>query len=318
MQLYNSMSKSDLTPYPISDFTDAAVLNNLTYQDYYKRLRLLALSMFEWNDLPDTMDGRFLEKALYYYGLACFCDDWRMGWLSLRCIPSNDLNIYEEATKYTAYSINYSREYYRDEIVLVRNNLERIPTDMTIRLFARRLYEAERAIETNIKAQKTPVLIRCDEKQRLTLRNVYQKYDGNEPVIFGDKSLDISGIDVLKTDAPFVAKELEQYKQTVWSEALSFLGINSTPYEKSERLVKDEVNSNNQMVMMSAGVMLATRKKACEEFNKKTGMNISVRIRTYEEYKDLMMFLTPDTEMGQEENAALSDYMSDGNVERFR
>ena len=304
-----ALYKQDLTPNIISDFGNAATINNLTYQDYYKRLRLLALSMFEWENLPDTMDARYLEKSLYYFGLACFCYDWRMGWLSLRCIPSAELNIYEEAVSYTAYSINYTKEYPRDEIIIVRNNLERIPTDLTIRLFAQRLYEAERAIETNVKAQKTPVLIRCDEKQRLTLKNVYQKYDGNEPVIFGDKNLDLSGIEVLKTDAPFVAKELEQYKQAVFSEVLAFLGINSTPYEKSERLVKDEVNSNNQFVMMSAGTMLATRKNACEEFNKKYGYNINVRIRTYEEYKDLMVFLNPNATDEQKKNSdAVNDF----------
>ena len=276
------MHLNDVNPKTVSEFASTAALNNATYQDYYKRIRLLALTMFEWENLPYSMNARYLERSLYYFGLACFCPTFKFGWLSLPCLPSAEMNIYGESIQYTAYSSssNFYRTYARSDLVLVRNNYESIPTDLTIRLFARRLYEAERAIDTNIKAQKTPVLILCDEKQRLTLQNVYQKYDGNEPVIFGSKALDISGVEVLKTDAPFVADKLIQYKQNVWSDVLSFLGVNNTPYEKSAQLTSNEVNSNLQMLMLSAETMLATRQEAAEQYNKKTGSNISVKLRS--------------------------------------
>lgn len=284
------MTRDDVTPKPLQQFTVTANLNNATYNDYYNRLRMLALTMFEWENLPDTMNERYLEESLYYFGLACFAPDERFGWLSLPCLPSAELNLYGEAIRYTVYSrsTDYSKIYPRGDIVLVYNNKQRIPTDTTIRLFARRLYEAERAIDVNIKAQKTPVLIQCTDKQRLTLKNVYQKYDGNEPVIFGDKNLDISGISVLKTDAPFVADKIIKYKQNIWSEALSFLGVNNTPYEKSAQLISDEVNANNQMLMLSAETMLSMRDEACKEFNKRTGSNISCKMRTYDDYLDLL------------------------------
>lgn len=276
------MRLDDATPKPVSEFANAAMLNNATFHDYYKRIRLLALTMFEWENLPYSMDARYLERSLYYFGLACFCPTFRFGWLSLPCLPSAEMNIYGESIRYTAYSnsSNFQREYNRSDIVLVRNNLEAIPTDLTVRLFARRLYEAERAIDTNIKAQKTPTLIVCDEKQRLTLQQIYQKYDGNEPVIFGNKALDVSGVSVLKTDAPYVADRLIQYKQNVWSDVLSFLGVNSTPYEKSAQLTSNEVNSNIQMLMLSAQTMLATRQDAARQYNEKTGSNISVKLRS--------------------------------------
>lgn len=276
------MRISDVNPHVVSEFANSAALNNATYFDYYKRIRLLALTMFEWENLPYSMNARYLERTLYYFGLACFCPTFYYGWLSLPCLPSAEMNVYGESIQYTAYSnsSNFQRTYNRSDIILVRNNLEAIPTDLTIRLFARRLYEAERAIDTNIKAQKTPVLILCDEKQRLTLQNVYQKYDGNEPVIFGNKALDVSGVQVLKTDAPFVADKLIQYKQNVWSDVLSFLGVNNTPYEKSAQLTSNEVNSNLQMLMLSAETMLSTRQEAARQYNEKTGSNISVKLRS--------------------------------------
>lgn len=261
-----------------SQFKETSILNNLTFEDYYDRLTLLALTMFKWENLPKSMDAYYLERSLYYNGLACFCFDDTYGWLSLKCMPSSELNVYEYATHYTAFSINYTKEFKKDDIILVRNNVLFKPTFKTIQLFARRLYECERTLDVNVKAQKTPVLIKCNEKERLSLLNVYQKYDGNEPVIFGKKELDTNNIEVLKTDAPFIANELLTYKQSVWSEVLTFLGINNVGREKGERLITDEVNANNESINISADVMLETRQQACKEFNEKTGLNISVKL----------------------------------------
>lgn len=91
-------------------------------------------------------------------------------------------------------------------------------------LFALRLYEAERTCDVNIKSQKTPVLLMVDEKQRLTMENLYSQYDGNRPFIFGDKqNLSPDSLRVLKTDAPFIADKIMDYKKEIWNEALTFL-----------------------------------------------------------------------------------------------
>lgn len=272
-----------LEPVP-TQFEEAAALNMAVFSDYYKRLRLLALSLFEWENLPESMNERFLEQCLYWYGKAAIVNDENLGIINTKCTPSESLNIYGESTEYHCYSTGYDENFPLDDMVYVRNNLEALPTDATIQLFAQRLYEAERTIDVNIKAQKTPVIILCDEKQRLTMKNIYMKYDGNEPVIYGKKGLDIDDIKVLRTDAPFVADKLEEYKRNVWSEALSFLGINNVMTEKKERLVTGEVDANNQMIDLSAQTMLLTRELAADKFNRLwPGRDISVRQRSYQE-----------------------------------
>ena len=272
-----------LEPLP-TQHQETAALNALVFADYYKRLRLLALSVFEWQNLPESMDARFLESCLYWYGKAALIKDDVLGFINTKCTPSESLNIYGEATSYNCYSTGYNKDYALDDMVFVRNNLEMLPTDSTIQLFAQRLYEAERTIDVNIKAQKTPVIIICEEKQRLTLKNIYTQFTGNEPVIYGKKGLDSDGINVLRTDAPFVSDKLEEYTRNVWSEALSFLGINNVMTEKKERLVTGEVEANNQLIDLSAQTMLLTRQLACDKFNRLyPGHDISVRQRTYQE-----------------------------------
>ena len=168
--------------------------------------------------------------------------------------------------------------------IWLTTDITRIPTANTMELFAMRLYEAERACDINVKAQKTPILILIDENQRFTMRNMYEQYDGNAPVIFGDKNqLSMDSIKAIKTDAPFVANDIMQYKKEIWNEALSFLGVNNLS-EKRERLISDETNTNNELINLNLMSYLAPRKKACEQFNEKYGLTgdkaIDVKVRS--------------------------------------
>lgn len=261
-------------------------MNILTANDYYDRLKMIATSLFEWEGLPESCNARFLEMTLYTTGRALFIFDDTMGYLNMRCTPSGQLNNYDEPVSYNAHSTIYSKDFKRDECVLIRNNYLERPTDNTVVLFASRLTEAERTIDTNIRAQKTPVLISCDEKDRLTMKNLYSQYEGNEPFILGGKSLNPDSIKVLKTDAPFVADKIQSYKHEIWNESLTFFGINNANSDKRERLITDEVNANNEVISINAQSMLLTRLEACEQINKMYGLNVSVKMRSTNEQEE--------------------------------
>ena len=172
-------------------FIDSAIVNDKTYFDYLERFKKLALSMFEWVNLPKSMNAMYLEKCLYYTGQAAFLKDKKYGFINTRATSNGYINIYGYPTSINcwSYSYNENRKLYTgldesdqdkefEECILVQNNWERVPTAITLELFAYRLYEAEQTALTNIKAQKTPVLILTDEKQRLTMENLYSQYDG--------------------------------------------------------------------------------------------------------------------------------------------
>lgn len=261
--------------------------NDQTYLDYFKRLRLLALSMFEWENLPDSVSQRFLEQTLFEMGKAIWVYDPSLGHLGLRVTPAGNLNVYGDPVKFQAYSIGYSKFYDADQCVMIRNNYDMLPTVSTLSLFAQRLTEVERTLDVNIKALKTPVLVLCEDRQRLTLKNLYHQVDGNEPVIYADKSLNPDAIKVLRTDAPFLADKLMLYKHDLWNDALTFLGINNANTDKKERLITDEATANDQMIELSAQTMLLTRQKACDEINDMFGLNVSVKLRSYQEVQSL-------------------------------
>lgn len=272
--------------------TVAENINDLTYSDYFFRLMLLARSVFKWEGLPPYMNERYIERYLFSEGKCMFYKDEKIGFVVARCTMDDGVNHYDDPTKLSPISSNgvLSGTYKNNkECVLIRNNDIMMPTSPTISLYACRLAETQRTIDLNVIAQRTPVLIKCSEKQRLTLKNIYKQWRGNEPVIYGDKSLDNYDFTVLNTNAPIVFDKLQIQKHSIWNEVMTFLGVNNANMDKRERLVDDEVQANNEQIELSASVMLKAREEACELINKLfPELKVSVRMRTQEELKKLM------------------------------
>lgn len=256
--------------------------NNQIYIDYLDRLKLIATSLFTWEGLDEIAGvgaSRFLELILYENGRAMFTKDSELGYIVLKVLPDDKFNIYMLPTKVQGFSFEFNKDYNFDDIVYIMNNNLCKPTFETLRLIAYRLYEVETTIETNLIAQKTPVLIEGDTKTILTLKNVYMQYSGNIPFIFGSKKFDINNkLNVLRTDAPYLLDKLALHKHEVWDEMLTFLGINNANTDKKERLITDEVNSNNELINYYLNCFYKPRKMACDELNKKYGLNVKVTL----------------------------------------
>lgn len=260
--------------------TKAVHDNNKTYLYYYERLQELAISMFEWSGLPDTVDARFLELSLFKFGMSVFFEDEEMGKLALDVMIGGDLDHYRVPKIRTAYASNgYNKPLNEKNSVIIFNNYLRTNSQLPIQMFAERLSNIERTVDTNVLAQKTPTMIQCSENQRLVMKNLYKQYEGNEPFIFGDKSLDMNSIKVLKTDAPLVFNELTQLKREIFNEALTYLGISNVNITKKERLLSDEVTRNMGSIEAQKFTRLNARKEACDKINKMFGLDVDVKYR---------------------------------------
>lgn len=286
-------------------FWESASLNNATFRQYYNRLTELSISMFEWKNLPDTVDPRYLELTLFTDGQAVFFKDEEIGFLALQNAKGGKFNVYRIPVNRRAYAVNgYQKDLTDKDSVIIFNNYLHSNSRLDVEMFSRRLWNLDRAIDVNANAQKTPVLIQCDETQRLTMLNLYKKYDGNEPFIFGDKNLNPNAIKTLKTDAPYVADKLYQLKTQIWNEALTYLGISNINITKKERLITDEVTRNQGGTIASRYSRLEARRDACREINKMFGLDIWCDYR--EDYQALSGEVLTDgddvTEEGGEPN----------------
>ena len=262
-------------------FHNTLMANGATYVQYYNRLMELSMSMFKWKNLPDTVDERYLELGLFSSGCMVFFKDDVIGELALNMTYQGGFDIYGEPTRRRAYSRynQFQTTLDKDNSVIIWNNMLRTNSALDVQMFAYRLYNLDRIVDINANAQKTPVLITCDEKQKLTMKNLYMQYEGNYPVIFGDSNLDIKSLSVLKTDAPFVSDKIYDLKVKIWNEALTYLGISNINTTKKERMITDEVIRNQGGTIASRYSRLESRRRAVKKINKMFGLNITVDYR---------------------------------------
>lgn len=255
----------------------AEELNKITFQNFYNRLADIALNRYQWENLPETVNPRYMEIALYSTGRAVFFRDPVIGDLALKVNPTGKYDVYGDPINYQAYGYNgYTAQLSQNESVIIYNNYMRIPTFQIVRHYAWQLTEVQRALDTNAILQKMPGMIQCEDSQRLTLKNLLMKWDCNVPFIYGNKELDLSQIKYLSFDVPFVCDKLQTLKKEIWAEALTAMGVSNTNTEKNERLNVPEVELNLGGVNASRTTGLTARREAAERINKMFGLNIAV------------------------------------------
>lgn len=255
--------------------------NKNVYDIYFKKFLEIASNVIKW-DMPDSIDTRFLELNLISKGVSVFFYDEVMEeFLCLPCTIGGRFNVYNVPIDRVAYASNgYNKKLTNENSVLIYNNYLRTPYMNEIMYYAKLVAEIEQTINVNIKSQKTPIMILCDEKTRLSMKQLYMLYDGNEPYIFANDKLDPAAIQVINTNSPYVGDKLETLKTQVVSDFLNFMGVEQTATTKRERLVTNEASSLVGIVEAQRNVMLNARQQAVTQINNMFGLNISCRFNS--------------------------------------
>ena len=254
--------------------------NCSTYNDYFIRFCEMALNCYKWNNLPNSVNERYLEIGLLFNNQMCYFRDEVIGDLVLKCTVAGTFDVYGDPNSVNVYGQNgYTNNLQGQEnfVIIYGNKMRTNNLLHQLIEYSARLERIDRTIDVNINAQKTPVLLTGEEKQMLALRNLYKQYAGNEPVIFGDKfQLSRDAIQAIRTDAPYMSDKLYDLKIQIWNEVLTLLGVSNVTTTKKERLITDEVNRALGGVYINRNIGLTSRELACKEINRKFGTNISV------------------------------------------
>lgn len=282
--------------YPILSYKSVAQMsNNITFSYYYYKLSLICKALFVWNDLPNNMESRWIEKYLFNDGAGLFFKDPNLGYMIAGLAQQGSINNYGDPTTVLPVAQNYV--YQGEQLIngencyVIRNNDMMLPEFAVVRYYAWKLTNLDRAIDVNIEACKTPTIVRCTDKQRLSLKQAINQRKDNEPVMYVDESLDVNAITTLDLKPPVVFKDLQVQKHMILNEFFTDIGINNANMDKRERMVANEVEANNEQVKASEDVLLRSREEACKQINRIFGVNVSVRRRELDvipEYKDII------------------------------
>lgn len=262
--------------------------NILTESFLYERFKLLMLNQFKWTGPEEhNIQERHIENYLFDNGYCLFFEDPTNGKLCLPCFGEGGQNVYGDFVKYRATGFNYTYTVSAENSVLIENNKLRMPTEKAVLFFVERLFELVRTMDVNVKQLKLQTLFTATDDNVLTVKKIIDEIDNNNWCIVVDKMVIADEIvKAVQTGVKCLTPELTDRYNAVMNEALTYFGINNSNTDKRERLITDEANANNQFIDSCAEMFLESRKRACEEINKKFGLNWTVELRNKREVNE--------------------------------
>lgn len=256
--------------------------NDIAYRTFFDLLKTMYMAKFDWTaeGIFSTIDTRFLEEVLFYDGRATVFREDVSGFVFVLPFIGGQLKgVYAKNRPTRVHSPRFGQQVNEGNSVVIYEksshfggifSSEVIPPIMAVSYYASQLSNISRAMDVNLSSLRTPLIFSGDEKQKLTIENLMRQYDANQEFIFmADR--DNSGatmnpipVSVINTGVPFMADKFQSLFSQKWQEAMTAIGIQNANVEKKERLLVDEVNSNNTQVSAITYSQLKARESGAE------------------------------------------------------
>lgn len=259
---------------------NSQLTNFMTYLMYVDQLRAIAENVFIFDNLPKSLNKRYINNILLNRGKIAFFKDEVMGLIAL---PFEDKevkrNIYDEPVSILvrSKSNNYHRRLREGEYVIMYDNNLCISIWLHILQYAERLSLCMRTTDINIVQQRTPRFWKVKNENLKTIQDLKNKVDTNDDAIVTYKDLDLDDTTMVLAPSPYVADKVDLHYEKIWNEFLRFVGVANLSYTKKERNISDEIQAMQGGTIASRINRFEPRKDAIEEINEKFGTDIQVK-----------------------------------------
>lgn len=256
---------------------------------YMKYWQNIATNIFEWGGFPenissDLLSSEIIEKWLFEEGKAVFFKDSSLGFLCLK-VNKEGFNVVGKPTAYRAWGNGYEKRLSPDECVFIKNNETELATKDPLQYYCECIADIELTKKLRRNAHKTPFMLETTPETELTAKNIFKQIDADEPALYRNKGRgeETTGVNVLNTGIDYINDRLNDEKNSYIADILTLLGLDNYVEDKAERVQSAEVEANQEYINQAFRASLEKRQKACEEINKKFGLNLYVKYAQGEE-----------------------------------
>lgn len=242
--------------------------------EYYKFVLLNKLKGEFENKVPKNWDNDYLLDHTLLDGKICVTKTV-MGTIALKC-GTHGVNVYDRNDKVTIANHvlgSFERKIGVDCVVIsLYNNLNYKGVSECIDIYANRLANCDIAIDVNLLNTKIAKVFEVSDKQEADeMKMLYDKVQKGEPAVFLRRSNGAIGLSDKMTTfdsnvkQTYIAADIQALKRDIYNEFLTQFGINNAAQEKKERLLVDEVNSNNDELAINMNYLYGNLKRGVKE-----------------------------------------------------
>lgn len=261
--------------------------NTQMFMFFKKYLLEKVMSVFEF-ELPEMWDKNYFLYSLFLNGYLTVVNTDKFGVICQHC-GLRGYNIYYNPTH--AIIVNPLLTGILEPKINTQCSLIKLQPDYSgvsdiVNYYADNMAMTAESCEMNIVNSKLSFLFAVRGKsQAESMKKILDKVMRGELGVFYDEKLKIGDgnipLDFFNNDLKknFIAPELQDTLRR-WEEMFcNEVGIPNTRSDKKERMIVDEVNSNNIECFTKVELWLETLKEGIEKTNKMFNLNLNVKLR---------------------------------------
>lgn len=234
--------------------------------------------------LPESWPKDYFLLNLFVGGEICILDT-ELGVIPLRCGHSG-LNVYEEPTKCIIANpiLGNLEPEIGEECVLVRINYDYSGVMPIIERYAGLLAMCDSSLAVSLMNSKVAFIgLASSKNQASTMKKMYDDISMGRPAVFvnGD-SVNQEKFFFNNVKQNFIGEEIMRVKRMITNDFLTEIGLNNANLDKRERLNSEEVQANDEEIRNNVQHWLDNIREGFEKANNMFGLNLSVRVRRYD------------------------------------
>ena len=269
---------------------------------FFSQLHNLAVSRFEWENLPDEIQPFIMEDYLFWDGSCLMIYDETIdmyGITKYALMGEMDIYGYPEI-RYSFAPNSYQTMRNKWDSVICYDRPIPYSNARNMMMYAETLANLWMTREINLYSLRTPVVMGVPKNMELSYDYLIKDYNNYLPILKYSDELDLNKLNVLKLDTPVLFDKIEQQIHQVKCQALVDLGFNVSAIEKKERVQSKEVEQKQDEGIGCRLTYLSTRERFANAVNKTFGLDVAVKFRT-ESYIDALNFIDTVSERIAEE-----------------
>lgn len=235
--------------------------------------------LFTWGGLPNSIPQHEIELTAFIQGYAPLVKLANGDWICAISSGMYDVTDYPDEFKKLTFAtpLHFGERTIGKTAVIVKNNTLKSSLIPKIERYATLLAHAEISTICELVNDRAQNIIECMSTIHKDGAQAFldSLYDGD---INAFLNMGFAGIKITPVQTRTNAEGARAWdtRNNILCAFFEEIGIRKTE-NKRERMITNEINADNEMLYLNLSDMLESRQNAAQEFNRITGMNVTVK-----------------------------------------